>query len=70
MCGGLNIHDLLLTFEMQPKYEHSCERDLFAMIKVNTHSKEILNQQYHISYSHISYPYQPIGNIFIQVVFL
>lgn len=29
---------------------------MFAKLKVNTHSKEITNQQYHISYSYVSHP--------------
>lgn len=58
MSGRLNIHDLLLTPEMQSKYYHSCECNLFAMLKVNTHLKEISNQQYHTSYS-----YQPDMNM-------
>lgn len=32
-------------------------KGMFAMLKVNTHSKRISNQPYHIPYSYISHPY-------------
>ena len=69
MSGRLNTQDLLLTFEMQPKYDHSCERDVCHVKSKHTFKGNIKSTVSYILFTYIT-SMSPIGNISIRVAFL